>query len=218
MDRSPDEQIRADAIASQLEVPVARGQPSLWLLHEGEPGSAGRSIAAALPLHGELDISALACALGALVARHAPLRAAFPYADEEPVRPIAGRAREWLQEYDARDLDDEQLAKWLEYAAHETFDRLLGPLLRIHLYRRSADQTVILVVAHQVIMDSWSMRTLVRELEMVYVEQTGGMPAPPSELAVTNGGLARLYRWTSRSRRSAPASLSPDPLICVPGH
>ena len=44
---------------------------------------------------------------------------------------------------------------------HESFGNARGPLLRVHLYHRSADETVILVLAHQVSTDSWSMRTLV---------------------------------------------------------
>lgn len=166
----------------QMEVPFAYGQRSLWFLHEGEPGAA-HSIAAALSLRGELDIPALERALDAL-----------PSVDEEPARSIVGESGEWLHQHDARDLDDTQLIKRLEYAAHESFDHASGPLLRVHLYRRSADETVILVLAHQIITDSWSMRTLVRELETLYFEETGGTSAP-SDTAAESGDFVRFYRW-----------------------
>jgi Condensation domain len=159
----------------QMEVPFARGQRFLWFLHEGEPGSAAHSIAAALSLRGDLDISALERALDAWA--------------EGPFRSAVGESEEWLHQHDAGDLDDAQLIKRLEYAAHESFDHARGPLLRVHLYRRSAYETVILVLAHQIITDSWSMRTLVRELESLYFKQTG------SESAAENADFVRFYRW-----------------------
>jgi Condensation domain len=165
----------------QMEIPFACGQRSLWFLHESEPGSAARSIAAALSLRGEVDISALE-------------RALDTWADEEPVRSLARGSGEWLYQHDAGDLDDAQLIKRLEYAAHESFDDARGPLLRVHLYRRSADETVILVLAHQIITDSWSMRTLVRELETLYFERTGGTPAAPDP-AAKDEDFVRFYRW-----------------------
>ena len=211
-----DEQVRADVAPWQIEVPLSRGQRSPWLPHEIEPGSAGHSIAVALRLRGEVDIPALECALDALVARHASLRKAFPSVGDEPARPVAAWARTWLRENDASDLDDSQLTKWLECAAHEPFDGARGPLLRVHLYRRAADETVVLVVAHHIVTDFWSMTTLVHELEMLYAGQTGGTSAPPPELAVTQGSFVRLYRWVSGSRMSVHAALSPDPLVCLP--
>jgi NRPS condensation-like uncharacterized protein len=165
----------------QMEVPFADGQRSLWFLHEGELGMAAHSIAAALSLRGELDIPALERSLDA-------------WADEEPVRSIVGENGVWLQQHDVGGLDDAQLIKRLEYAAHESFDNARGPFLRVHLYRRSADETVVLVLAHQIITDSWSMRTLVHELETLYFEQTGGASAPSKTLA-EHEDVVRFYRW-----------------------
>lgn len=205
-----DEQIRADATPSGIEVPVSYGRRSLWFLHEIEPGTAAHRIAVALRFRGELDMSALEYALDALVARHASCDTAFPSNDGEPVQRIAGRAREWLRENDAPGLDDAQLTGWLKYAAREPFDLACGPLLRIHLYHRATEETVVLVVAHHFIADFWSMTTLVRELEMLYSEHTGGMSAPLPELT----DLVRHYSWVSGSRESVHAVVSSDSVVC----
>ena len=177
------EQVGADKTSRCIEAPVSYGQRSLWFLHELEPYSAAHNIAVALRLRGHLDAAALERALGALVARHDSLRTTFTAHDGEPVRRIAGAAGAWLRETDASGLDDAQFAGRLGEAAREPFDLARGPLLRIHLYRRAAGETVVLLVAHHIITDFWSMTTLVRELECLYSARAGGPPASLPEPA-----------------------------------
>jgi hypothetical protein len=174
-------------------------QHSRWLLYEIEPGTAVHSIAATACFPGKPNIPALKYALHALADRHAALHVTFP-PDGEPAKWAARMAMACLRESDARDLDDEQFAKWLEYAAQEPFDLARGPRLRIHVYRRPADETVVLVVAHHFIADVWLMTTLVRELETLYVERAGGMPAALPEPGAGDKELVRLYRWVGGRR------------------
>jgi hypothetical protein len=200
----------------QISVPASCGQR---FLREVGPGAGAHSVAVTLRCRGEPDIVALEYAFDALAARHASVRATFRSSDSgrssdssdpEPVRRLAGRARASLRENDARELDDAQFAKWLEYVADEPFDLARGPLLRIHLVGMATGEAVVLVVAHRSIADVWSMTTLVCELETLYSRQTGGMPASLPEPTVTHKDFVRLYRWVSGSRASVHAALSPD--------
>jgi hypothetical protein len=174
-------------------------QRSRWLLYEIEPGTAAHRIAAMACFPGKPDIPALKYALHALADRHAALRVTFP-PDGEPAKRAAMMAKACLRESDARGLDDEQFAKWLEYAAQEPFDLARGLRLRIHIYRTAVDETVVLVVAHHFIADVWLMMTLVRELETLYVERAGGMAAALPEPGAGNKELVRLYRWVGGRR------------------
>lgn len=169
-------------------------QHSLWFLREIDPGTAGHRVAMALLFHGELDISALEYAAHVVVARRA---ASFQCCDEVPGSRNIGRCRAWLEE--ARDIDEEEFPMWLESSAHEPFDGTRGPL-RLHLYRRGADETVVLVVAHHVIADVWSIAALVRELEVLYGERKSD-----------TAELVRQYCWIGGSRVSAPAPVAADP-------
>jgi hypothetical protein len=180
---------------------------SLWFLREIEPGTPERRTAVALLFRGELDISALECVADTLVARRA---ATFRSCDGEPGRRNIGSTKAWLTE--TRDLAGKQLPAWLESAAYEPFDRARWPLLRLHLYRRAADETVALVVAHHVIADFWSIIALVRELKMLYAEQQGGIPEPVAELT----DCVRQYCWIGGSRVSADACMAAD-LDASPG-
>jgi acyl-CoA synthetase (AMP-forming)/AMP-acid ligase II len=188
----------------------ARGQPTPWFLQEIGPGTAEHRIAIAMCFRGRLAPSAFDRTLDALVAQWA---SALPSADGEPDQLIIGKTRAWLRENDARDLDDAQFTKWLESAAREPFDLAHGPLLRIHLYRRTADETVALIVAHHFITDFWSMTTLVRELETLYSEQKGIFSAPLQELTE----FVRHYRWIGGSRVSAYAAVCADSAACPDG-
>jgi acyl-CoA synthetase (AMP-forming)/AMP-acid ligase II/aryl carrier-like protein len=206
-------QLEIAAAALQPGIGVSREQRPLWFLPEIEPGTAEHSIAIALRFRGELDVSALEHAVDALVARQAggdPLFQAggdplFQAGGDPAVQRIAGLHRAWLREKDASGADEAQLAEWLECAAREPFDLASGPLLRIHLYRGVMQETVLLVVTHHVIADFWSLKTFVRELEMLYAEQTGGVCAALPELT----DFVRHYSWISGSRVSVHAALSP---------
>jgi hypothetical protein len=177
-------------------------QQSRWLLWETEPGTAAHGVAATARLSGEPDIPALKYTLRALVKRHAALRMTFP-PGTGPAKRGTMLVKACLREYDGCELDDEQLPKWLEYAAKEPFDLARGPRLRIHVYRTASDETVILVVAHSYIVDVWSMTTLVRELETLYLERAGaGMPAASAEPAHRDKELVRLHRWVGGTRAS----------------
>ncbi|HEX3925176.1 MAG TPA: amino acid adenylation domain-containing protein [Streptosporangiaceae bacterium] len=190
------EQVEADGMSPATQIPVSPGQRSLWFLHELEPGSAAHTIAVAMRLRGELDVAALQSALDALVRRHASLRATFPAVDGAPVQRIAATARALLRQHDARDLVEAALTERLEQAAREPFDLARGPLLRIDLYRAAPGETVVLVAAHHIITDFWSMTVLVRELEALYAERTGGAPARLPEPAAT---YADFVAWQQRT-------------------
>lgn len=181
------------------------GQNSRWLLREVGACDAARCITATASFAGEPDIPALKHVLHGLSAWHAALRATFPPGGD-PAERAAWLVEACVRESDARDLDDERLAKWLEYAAHEPFDLARGPRLRIHVFRRAEQQTIILVVAHHFIADLWSMTTLVREFETLYAERAGYMPQERPEPQHGDQDLVRMYRWVGGTRVSVHAT------------
>lgn len=181
------------------------GQHSRWLLREIEPGTATHCIAAVARFPGTPDIPAVKHALRALATRHTALRMTFPPGGGAAKR-SARIAEACLREGEAPDLDDAQFTKWIDYAAQEPFDLARGPRLRVHVYGRGTDETIVLVLAHRFIADVWSMTTLVRELEALYLEQAGHEPAPIPEPVAADKELDRLYRWVGGRRASVHAA------------
>ena len=179
---------------------------SSYCLHEVEPGTAQQSIAIVSPFVAEFDVCVMDRALIAFAMRTAALGGPVPAHDDERVRWIAGKERAWLREEDASDADDAGLSEWLARAAHEPFNPVRGPLLRIHLFRRGIRANVVLLVAHHFIADVWSATGLIRELETLYSEHKGGVSAPPPMLM----DFVRCYSWVNGTRVSGCATLSAD--------
>jgi amino acid adenylation domain-containing protein len=194
--------------------PVSHGQTALWFLHQMAPESTAHHIAVALRLHGAFDRDAFRHSVDQLVERHGALRTTFPAPDGVPVQRITATGAAAVHEEPA----GPDLTERLERAAREPFDLAAGPLLRIRLFRTGGDETVVLVTAHHIITDFWSMSLLVGELETLYAARVAGVPAalPPVEatfvdfaeaqaaaLAGAGGERLRGY-WQEQLRGATP--------------
>src|SRR4029434_10980480 len=69
---------------------------------------------------------------------------------------------------DASLWDDDALAARLRAEVHLPFDLEHGPLLRALLFSRADEEQVLLVVAHHIVIDFWSLTILMRELGELY--------------------------------------------------
>ncbi|MBI0319193.1 non-ribosomal peptide synthetase, partial [Streptomyces javensis] len=179
---------RADAIPRAdraRPLPLSFAQERLWFLHTLQPEEAGYNSALALRLTGALDVAALSRALDALVERHEALRTTFDDLDGGPVQvvrpaapvplPVADlRARVTGEDGDAEALDRLLLA---EYA--RPFELRTGPALRALLVRLAEDAHVLLLTAHHIVTDGWSMGVLQDELCALYDAGPGTDPLPP---------------------------------------
>lgn len=183
----------------------AGGQNSHWLLREVEPATPVHSIAATARFPGGPDLRAMRYAVGALAAGHTALRMSFPRGGE-PVQWAARIAAACVRANDLRDLDRERFAALLERAVSEPFDLARGPRLRVRLYHRADQETVVLVTAHHFVADICSMTTLTRELDALYAARAGAVTAEP----------VRLYRWVG-GRRSSAHAVKDDGAGVAPG-
>ncbi|MCP4540466.1 MAG: amino acid adenylation domain-containing protein [Chloroflexi bacterium] len=67
---------------------------------------------------------------------------------------------------------------------HRPFDLQQGSLMRIHLFSRSAQEHILLLVMHHIIADLWSLVVLLDELGVLYPAECAGeqVTLPPHEL------------------------------------
>jgi amino acid adenylation domain-containing protein len=168
-----------------VETPLSHAQRALWFLQQLSPGSGEHNVCAALRLSGPLNTAALRRSLDRLVERHDALRATFTSRDGEPVALVGRTGTACVREHDAAGVGT-GLARRLDDAANEPFDLVSGPLLRVHLYHTGPGETVLLVVAHHIVTDFWSMSTLVGELATVYAaggHDTATLPPPVASYA-----------------------------------
>jgi amino acid adenylation domain-containing protein len=150
------------------EHPLTDGQRALWFLDRLAPGSGLHTLALAARVTDGLDEAALAAALDHLVRRHAALRARFLERDGEPAQRFEPHSKLELQISDAS----------VAAVAHQPFDLETGPPLRAALVRPPDGGTALVLAAHHLVADFWSLAILLDELAHLYPALRDGLPPP----------------------------------------
>ncbi|HLF24977.1 MAG TPA: amino acid adenylation domain-containing protein [Anaerolineae bacterium] len=186
---------RAASIAAPAtttaEHPLSYGQRALWFLHQLAPESAAYNIAGAVRIAAALDVPALQRAFQQLVDRHPSLRTTFSLREGEPVQMVRPQAEVFFDIQNASYWTETELHDHLTEAAHRPFDLERGPLLRVHLFARSAQEHVLLLVMHHSVSDLWSLAILVQELGRLYPAEKAGAPLALDPLPIQYTDYAR---------------------------
>ncbi len=154
-------------LPSDQPFPLSFGQQRLWFLHELEPASAAYNLAGALELRGDLSTEALEGALSAIVARHEALRTAFGREDGEPVQRVLPPEPVCIRRVEPAE-GGESLDALMAEEVTRPFDLAAGGVLRSTVYRVGEREWVLLLVAHHIASDGWSMGVFTRELSTFY--------------------------------------------------
>ncbi|ORA15463.1 non-ribosomal peptide synthase/polyketide synthase, partial [Mycobacterium arosiense] len=167
-------------------VPLSFAQSRLWFLDQLQGPSPVYNMAAAMRMHGRLDVPALRTALADVVARHESLRTVFAVTGETPqqvVIPVEQADLGW-RTVNAHSWSASRLREAIDAAARETFD-LAGQIpLRASLFRVADDEYVLVAVVHHIAADGWSLRPLVRDLSVAYASRCAGRAPDWEPLAV----------------------------------
>ncbi|WP_329165778.1 amino acid adenylation domain-containing protein [Streptomyces sp. NBC_01267] len=169
---------------------MSSAQQRLWFLQGMEPEGTAYHVKEVFRVSGPLDFVALSRAVDALVARHASFRTRFVEAAGVPSQVIeeapadcesAGvLARNDMESDFARD-GEGAVREFVDQVADEPFDLGTGPLLRLRLGRLAPQDHVLVVVAHHIVCDGWSMGLLLSELSELYRAERAGEPAELAE-------------------------------------
>jgi amino acid adenylation domain-containing protein len=182
-------------------LPLSFAQERLYFLQQLYADSSAYNMPAAIRLAGALDDAALERAFSTVVRRHEILRTRFvanrgqvaqivdpPQPVELPVVDLtgfdeAGRKREI----------DREIAQLLAMQ----FDLGTGPLMRLRLLRLAADDALLMVAFHHIVMDEWSIGIFLREIEAIYA---GGAEASLPPVKAQHGDFAVWQRsWLDQT-------------------
>jgi mycobactin peptide synthetase MbtF len=175
--------------------PLQQGLYSMAALSEHDP----YVIAMAADITGHLDADLLRQCAAAMLARHPNLRASFLRGDlSRPVQVVPARVDvPWrhitatADEVEALDADERR----------RPFDLEHGPAIRFLLIEVPESHSRLVIVAHHIIIDGWSLPLFVGELITLY--RSGGdgaaLPPPPRPYRDYIGWLAGRDQETSRS-------------------
>ncbi|WP_084483903.1 non-ribosomal peptide synthetase [Nocardia anaemiae] len=166
----------------------------------------------AVELSGVIDLDRLRRAAQAVLDRQAILRAAFRTSVEgNPVQIVAdGLAVPWH----IVDTSDTDPAALLAAEARRGFDPTVAPLLRFTVYRTNSGRVHLVLTAHHILLDGWSMPLLMKELLVSYAADGVSTALPPVRpYRDYLAWLARYDRDTTGQRwRAALAGLLPTRL------
>jgi hypothetical protein len=174
----------------------------------------------ALLIAGALNIMRLHDSFEAVVRRHGALRTRIAIAGGEP-RQIVDPPGRFRLEVLSRPHD---LAGEVEGYLNSPFDLVGGKLLRARLLRLSSREHVLLVCAHHLIMDAYSVRLLSDELWHCYSSRSPSLPVLHTQYAdyairqsETQGTWLKRHgqQWTERLANAAPLLLAPERALDV---
>jgi acyl-CoA synthetase (AMP-forming)/AMP-acid ligase II/acyl carrier protein len=211
--------------------PVSVVQERMLRIERELPGLPQFNLRFAYRLRGPLNVFALERSLAEVVRRHGSLRTGFAWLDELPAALITP----------ANDIKSslivEDFAAWApvgnsrvkalllrkaELAAEQERLKLIdtnhAPLFRARLLRLSADDNVLLLIVHDIIIDGWSMEVFIEELSEFYAGFTTGRQTQLPEPALHFSDFARWQRlwsisgaatrqlgyWKERLRKASP--------------
>jgi amino acid adenylation domain-containing protein len=177
------------------------------------PGLPQFNIPFAYRLQGSLNVLALERSLVEVVRRHDSLRTVFAWVDDRPVALIVPAADIHsplvVENLAARIPSGNDRAKALllkkaeleaEQEAWTPFDIGRAPLFRTRLLRLAADNHILLLTLHHIIIDGWSIGLFMEEVSELYAAFTGGRSARLPEPALQSSDFARWQRsWCTTS-------------------
>ena len=170
---------RERAAQNVVSHPAAHGQRAAWFLYQSDPGSGAYNIAFSVRVRSAIDLAALHRSLQALVDRHPSLRTTFSDESDSLVQRVHGWMPVCFKVHDRSGIDLPRLREEVYEASQAPFDLRTGPLMRIDLFKRSADDQVLLITIHHIAADGWSLFLLLDDLRRLYPAERNGGAAPP---------------------------------------
>ncbi|MFJ8585173.1 amino acid adenylation domain-containing protein [Streptomyces sp. NPDC093595] len=165
----------------EYEFPVSDAQSRLLVLDQLDPGSPQYHVPAAFTVRGPFDPVAFRRALDALVARHESLRTVFRTpSGGAPVQIVAAAGRAALRV--ERDVPAGEVDARMRAEAARPFDTAAGPLLRAAVYAVDDASHRVLLVAHHLVCDGWSLQVILREVSAAYEAAVKDLPHQLPEL------------------------------------
>ncbi|MEY9895346.1 amino acid adenylation domain-containing protein/non-ribosomal peptide synthase protein (TIGR01720 family) [Catenulispora sp. MAP5-51] len=161
--------------------PLSPAQRRLWFLDQLRPGSTEYNSAAGFRLRGPLEPAALTTALNALAARHEALRTTFATVDGQGVQRIGPPGPVPVEVADVSQVPETDRSAAADRAVRaelgRPFDLERGPLFRVLLVRRAADDHLLVLHQHHIVTDGWSHGILSEELGALYSAACRGRAA-----------------------------------------
>lgn len=195
---------RRSAAAGQA-LPLSFAQERFWFLQNLDPESAAYNITAVRRLHRSIEASALREALGGLLRRHAILRTKFIEREGGLTQIVQDDWHAEIETHDLASMEAEGQAARVESIARELgarkFDLTNGRPIRVAWIQLGREDHCIVLCAHHIVCDGWSIGIFFTELSALYAAAVQGVAAALAEPSVQYGD----YALWEREQQESPA-------------
>nr|WP_255595530.1 amino acid adenylation domain-containing protein [Lysobacter sp. BMK333-48F3] len=179
-------------------LPLSFAQQRLWILDQFEPGSAVYNVPMSLWVEGRLDREALQRALDEIVRRHESLRTVIRADDDGPYQQVLDPvpvplAQDDLRALPAAEREAAAFARGRAEAAR-AFDLARGPMFRATLIQVEDQRRLLVLNAHHIVVDGWSLGILLGELQQLYAAFSRHAASPLAEPALQYADYALWQR------------------------
>src|SRR5216683_2638398 len=185
---------------------LSHGQRALWFLHRLAPASSAYNLLYTARIRPPLDIAALRRSAQALVQRHPILSATFTMRNGEPVQHFHPGQKVPVELIDASTWSRERLEQELQAEGDRPFDLEHGPVLRFKLFALAGQDYMLVMTAHHIAVDFWSLDILVTEICVLYAKEVGA----PLSAAMQAMLSQRVPQYTDYIRWQAELLAGPE--------
>ncbi|MCF7786898.1 MAG: condensation domain protein [Prosthecobacter sp.] len=186
--------------------PLSFPQRELWEAAPLPAADVSNNICALIQVRGMLTPQGSEAALQKVVDRQEVLRLSILPGKEQPMQMIRRSAAPALRfhELSSAQGQPEAIEELTREIARQPFDLVQGPLYRAEVFRRSADEHVLVLVIQHAIADGWTLGVFVQDLFASYMQGVRGNHAalPPVPQTYSQWGAAERAFWQ-------PAVLAP---------
>jgi amino acid adenylation domain-containing protein len=192
------EQLLREKAGQPAPAPLSSGQERLWFLDRLQPNTPLYNIPTALRLIGELDANALKDALSEIVRRHESLRTTFATVEGAPVQKVNPPSEVPFAIVDisqaANGSRDAEMRRHIREISAQPFDLSRDVMIRAKLIRLAPNEHALVLVAHHIAADEWSLRVLFKELSLLYEARMTGREMALPELPIQYSDYAEWQR------------------------
>lgn len=155
--------------------PLSYGQEARWTLVNASGDSAVENHSFAWRLGAGSDPRSLRQAVHALLKSYACLRSVFGSYEGRVVRYVEREFNVPFEEFDGTQAGEVETDAAVAREAAKPFDLRTGPLIRVGLFQRPRGEQTLLVTAHHIVVDFWSLGIALRKLGEAYLTTAAGL-------------------------------------------
>ena len=189
--------------------PLTFPQRELWEASPVAVTDIANHICCLIQMRGVITRNACEAAIQRVVERQEVMRLSFLPGKDRPIQMIrhASEANFRFRELLPTQRHEEAVEDLAKEIFSEPFDFVQGPLYRVEVLRRAADDHVLVLAIHHAIADGWTLGVFVQDLCVAYVQELmglgEGLPTVPLTYAAWGAAERAFWQPAELERRAA---------------